>query len=647
MNENLQIGIGATAAPMEPGVAQAKAKVTSLKATVDGMGRSFTGVANNIVGGFRHMAAGAHEGSKALKEHQEQLVGTAEKIRTTRLALMEIGEAFLAAFAIERITEFAKHMGEVAEQTYHTALTFGLTTAEVQRLKGQMAAVGQPVDTATTAMMRLDRAFAQAKRGGEQQASALRMVGISASESLTQMQLWQRTVEGFSKLESGPAKVAAAMSLFGRNIQGIGPLLNMEKAELDELDKKLERFGVVNDEAEAKGLALAEAFNTNKIAMQGLGNVLADALAPALTAIVEGVNDMVAGFIASYKAGGAARGIMEALAIVIKVAASAVIILYEGCQTLVRGLLMVGEAAGTALFYVNDLLHLDFAKAQRDWDRGMRLVGQTGLNALKSGLAGSEALEKIWGKGPPLPKLPKSGTGTTGDDPTKASKTKGPSVLERWRADLAEALADEKNFGADEAAFTLQFWRSKLSLVRAGSKAEVEIRREIARAKRAVMLEEQREELANIRAKTNLRLADAKAAASSAATELDQAKDLVDEKERLGLLNARQAIAATNALNAKIRQLEVDEANTEYEIHKAELQDELKVRGLKPDALAEINRQIEANEREHIARMKQIAAGNTPRPRRPIRARRWRASSPPPRPGSIPSSAPSPAGSSR
>jgi hypothetical protein len=108
----------------------------------------------------------------------------------------------------------------------------------------------------------------------------------------------------FKNMDDGPKKVALAMQLFGKSGRELIPILNLGSDGIEQLNQKMEEYGVVNDGAVAKGVALAESVNETKLGFMGIGNVLTDALAPALQELVDGLNDLIKAFIESYKEGG-------------------------------------------------------------------------------------------------------------------------------------------------------------------------------------------------------------------------------------------------------------------------------------------------------------------------------------------------------
>jgi hypothetical protein len=307
MSDNdLELKFRADASGVTAGSEQSEAAIKGVGVTVQGLIDALLEMGGAATGSFREIRTGALEAGESVK-------GVAESVTAMREAISGIGEALIAAFAIEQLSEFVKKLAETSEQALHTAQTFGLTVGEVQSLGAEATLAGVPAEALTTAMMRLDKAFATAKQGGLQQSAAFKQMGIDLQGSYTQTELLNAALQGLGAMAWGPAKVAAAMAVFGRNIQAIGPLLGMTKDQLAENMALVDQYGAVNETAAAKGIALAEALNQNKVAGMGFKLALTDALAPALTEIVQGLNGLIKEFTASYNAGGTAKTVMEAL----------------------------------------------------------------------------------------------------------------------------------------------------------------------------------------------------------------------------------------------------------------------------------------------------------------------------------------------
>jgi hypothetical protein len=118
------------------------------------------------------------------------------------------------------------------------------------------------------------------------------------------MEKFEKISDKFKDMENGPKKAALAMLLFGKSGKELIPILNLGAEGIAEMNKRTEEYGGVSEDANAKGVALAESVNESKLAFAGVGNVLTSALAPVLKQVADGLNTLIRAFIDSYKEGG-------------------------------------------------------------------------------------------------------------------------------------------------------------------------------------------------------------------------------------------------------------------------------------------------------------------------------------------------------
>lgn len=265
---------------------------------------------------LREMAVSAHEGLEAVVSMKEAMFG--------------FGELLLAAFAVEEIHHFAESMGEAAEKIEHLSVEFGLTIAQVQRLQGVALGTGVSIDTLTRGLGILDKNTQITNSSTSSMGKALALVGISANDGRTQMERLAKVADTFNGLAAGPQRLALAMELFGRNGKEMIPILELGSKGIQELADKSDALGAVDEKATEKGIKLAEALNTNKIAWQGVRNVLEDAFAQTLIDIADGFNSLVQQMVESYRQGGAVKQIFDGIKVT--------------CELLGKALVIVGDA---------------------------------------------------------------------------------------------------------------------------------------------------------------------------------------------------------------------------------------------------------------------------------------------------------------
>jgi hypothetical protein len=667
-DDQLGVKIVADASGVKPAVDLTKSEVQGLAPLLQQLNVSMSAMAQGMRAGFEQVAV-AINGTKAeMKELEAEteretlsLRGMAasvhegvESFNRFKIGLKEIAEVWIAAFAVERIIEFSKHLGEAAEKVFNLSQRLGTSVTDIQTLQAYANRTGGSVDTLAMATTRLDRAFQQAKSGNTQMREGLAALGINANGSYTQMQLLQTAMATFASMPDGPGKTALAYQTMGRAASQVIPTLNLTKEQQAELNKEIDEYGVKNAAAIASGMQLAEAWNTNKNAMLGLTNVMMESLGPVLTTLVSGFNDLSKAFIQSYQRGGEAKTVMDGLASTLKLIAEVMIELgadivytfktidavsWELAAVITAALdsvIATVEITGQALVELGrvmyDLMSLrwgaladDFEQGMKrvtavakkaagevakDWHDGMKNAADSMASADSQYLKAEAFLEKLDKAGTgPKPAMPEGhGTGTTDDMVVTPPKDKGPSAVEVWKAQLAEKLTAEQNWGADEAAFSLQFWESKLAEVKKGSKDEIQVRQEVSRAKMAVFKEEQQSELSTIRNTLSIKTDLAKADADLAKFGLQEKIEAIDEEQRAGVIGAAKAAALRADVNRQIYQLDIDLEDKEYQLKATALNAQLQLEHLKPKQREEINRQIELLEAQHLDRMAVLRA---------------------------------------
>jgi hypothetical protein len=335
-DDTVSVKIAADASGVAPGIDAAKA-------AMGGLGESVASASAQMRASFTTVSASVREMGVTIRE-TAQVVGEAREI------VMGFGEALIAAFAVEKVIDWTKEMAEGAEKTKHLSEQFGMTTDQVQQFGGIAAATGIPLNALTKGMGILDKNAVAAAAGVGPVAKAFEAVGISANDGRTQMERMLLVADKFKDMADGPNKVALAMLLFGRSGRELIPVLNLGAEGLAKINEKTAEYGAVNADAVEKGVALAESVNESKLAIQGVSNVMTDAFAPMLKAATDGLNEMIKGFIDSYREGGVVAAVLTTVSGVCEVAGAVFAALGEIIGTLwemcVEAFKAIGEAVG-------------------------------------------------------------------------------------------------------------------------------------------------------------------------------------------------------------------------------------------------------------------------------------------------------------
>lgn len=187
---------------------------------------------------------------------------------------------------------------------------------------------------------------------------------------------------------------------------------------------------------------------------------------------------------------------------------------------------------------------------------------------------------------------------------------KGPTQMQQWKAALSDMLAEEKNWGADSNALSLQFWEQRLGLVKRGSKDELEIRRDISRLKLAMLKDERATEIGDIQQTTAINVEIAKTEIALAKLGVQAKIDALAEAEKAGQVGATKAAQTRATLNRDLYALDVQEEEREYTLKRKGIQDELALGNLMKDQKERLRRQEEMLTVQHLDKVRVANAQN-------------------------------------
>jgi hypothetical protein len=211
----------------------------------------------------------------------------------------EVGEALLAAFAVDEIYEFAEAQAQAMSAIEHTASQLGITTERVQELRFAAKAAGEDADALLRGMSRLQVTQQAAAQGSEEAAKGFRAVGLSASElkGIGADEMILRVADGLEKIKDPSKRAAAATALFGRQGRELIPVLGEGREGLEGYIKLYHDLGGGYDEAAFKaGKAFETQSARTNLVLTALKNTIAKALLPVVTAFSHGVERVVKWF---------------------------------------------------------------------------------------------------------------------------------------------------------------------------------------------------------------------------------------------------------------------------------------------------------------------------------------------------------------
>ena len=351
MASDIYLAFGADTGDMEAGLARAQAAVRATTAEMRSLASEMvkTGAATDSELGARL----AELGSKLAdaKEHvtgfKEELKGTegegfiggmVEKVKgflaplnEAKMGLAELTEVIAAAFAVEKIVEFIKSMGELGETTERTAAILGVSTETVGELNYAFAITGTSTENMNRTLARFELGLAKAQTGVGPVAEGLQALGLSASELIklpVQEQL-DKIADAVSRFGDSATKTAAVHAL-GRGFIELLPLL----------DKGSQGFRDAAEAAEAAGVVLND-FSTGELvntqhamvdlgqSVEGLGIQAFLPLTDAVQGAIAVLRDLMQAFIDSVRNGGDMAQILYAISEAIRVVVTGIAILIQ------------------------------------------------------------------------------------------------------------------------------------------------------------------------------------------------------------------------------------------------------------------------------------------------------------------------------
>ena len=119
----------------------------------------------------------------------------------------------------------------------------------------------------------------------QKNSAAFQKLGISQEEvaSLSQEDLFAKTIEGLQNMGEGTERTALASQLLGKGATELGPLLNASAEETAALAEQAEKYGFIMSDAEVKAsAAFDDSLNVLSKTMEGLKNRMMAEFLPAL-----------------------------------------------------------------------------------------------------------------------------------------------------------------------------------------------------------------------------------------------------------------------------------------------------------------------------------------------------------------------------
>ena len=648
MNEQVEVRFGGSTAGLDNASKKAENDIKGVGKTAEGLKGTFQSIGQSFKNMFsgtnfgdvstkmrtirsemKELVEGASQGNIQIGILGRTLAEAAEHAAPLAAALLGVAVALGALYTVKKVLEFGEAMGDVALKIEQTSQKLGMSAEQVQRWHGVATQVHMDATQMDSGFTRLERSMVLAANGGKTQAAAFQNLGINVRELKNPTEALIAISEKFKDMPDGPKKTAIAMQLMGRAGAQMIPVLNQGKEGLADLMKTADETGsVMSDKLVSAGLAVDEQFNQLHMVGTGLKNMLFEALAPAIHAIVSALVVLGKGLIDSYKKGGTVKVIVMAMAGAFKILASIVVAVGGVFSAFAN----VAVAAITAVFgpvytlgkALGDIASGDFKGAVSDIKNGAHEIGTSITKSLSDAMGSikstGHALGAIWNPNLPKSKEPLAdesgdmdlnapglaGGGGRHKKPKDNSKEIAKKKLEAYLAELDE----EEAAAQDDYEKKMEIEQKKLDAIKAfygkdskeyydALKHKEQLEREWSKKLKEIQAEriQHQEELATISAQDEHDAADDR---------INMAREEANQKVALGKMSATQrAQAEVSFLQQETAEARSHE-NTIFQIKLQSMKDQLALLDVNSDAYRKMNEKIETAERQHQATMAAI-----------------------------------------
>lgn len=193
----------------------------------------------NII--FGAQIEGLIEGVEEVKGELESLASFTEGITS---AFTGIGEAITAAFGVEQIFSFAEHISQLGSKLESVSAQLGISTQETLGLEYAAKLADTSIDQAARSIDRFYMSVQMAQEGSMRQMAALNALGISAAtvkdKNVDLNAVYETAITRLGQMNDGQNKTLIIMDLFGNRSAQTARLINVLSDGMGDLAKTTE-----------------------------------------------------------------------------------------------------------------------------------------------------------------------------------------------------------------------------------------------------------------------------------------------------------------------------------------------------------------------------------------------------------------------
>ncbi|MBQ5338535.1 MAG: hypothetical protein J6Z40_05145, partial [Oscillospiraceae bacterium] len=238
---------------------------------------------------------------KEMKETEKEAGKFGDTLKNGLAAGAKVAAAAVAAVATAAVATTAKLVdaaGETAEYGDNIdkmSQKLGMSAEAYQEWDFIMQHSGSDIDKMSTSMKKLAEAVQDPSKDA---AAAFERLGINLEEakSLSQEDLFAKTITALQGLEEGTERTALANDILGKSAMDLGALLNTSAEDTEAMRKQVHDLGgVMSDDAVKAAAAYQDSLQNMKTAVQGAGRSIVSDFMPSITQIMDGISLLVSG----------------------------------------------------------------------------------------------------------------------------------------------------------------------------------------------------------------------------------------------------------------------------------------------------------------------------------------------------------------
>ena len=211
-------------------------------------------------------------------------------------AAAAIGAAAVAAG--KAIWDMANDTAAAGDEIDKMSQKIGISAEAYQKWAYVFERSGTDVNNLQSGMKTLSTVITDAASGSATAAEKLSAVGLSIEQlnGLSQEQQLDLVITALQGMESGSERTAAATDLLGKSATDLAAVLNMTAEDTAAMKQEAEDYGMVmSNEAVAASAAFEDSLTKLQSTAKGFKNKVVGELLPALTQIMDGFSDLIAG----------------------------------------------------------------------------------------------------------------------------------------------------------------------------------------------------------------------------------------------------------------------------------------------------------------------------------------------------------------